>query len=129
MLDVDHFKKFNDTHGHECGDHVLTSIAKVLRGKSQEHAAIMAFRYGGEEMVLIAPNTPQERALEIAERLRVQISELVIDGLRVTVSIGVAGTPAQQPENGEALLKLADEALYAAKEGGRNQVRATPVAA
>jgi diguanylate cyclase (GGDEF)-like protein/PAS domain S-box-containing protein len=127
MLDVDHFKKFNDTHGHECGDHVLISIAKLLRGMSQVHASIMAFRYGGEEMVLIAPNVPQERAVEIAENLRIQIGELVIDGLRVTVSIGVAGTPAQQPDNGEALLKMADEALYEAKRAGRNRVCAAPV--
>jgi diguanylate cyclase (GGDEF)-like protein/PAS domain S-box-containing protein len=129
MLDVDHFKKFNDTNGHECGDHVLISIATLLRDLSKSHASIMAFRYGGEELVLIAPNMPQERALTIAEKVRIQISELVIDGLRVTVSIGVAGTPEQHPDNGEALLKLADEALYVAKEGGRNRVSGAAIKA
>jgi len=127
MLDVDHFKKFNDTHGHECGDHVLTSISKLLRDECKNAPGLLlAFRYGGEEIVLVAANTRQEAAFEIAEHLRQKIGELVIDGLRVTVSIGVAGTPAQNPPNGEALLKLSDEALYVAKKEGRNQVRAAP---
>jgi diguanylate cyclase (GGDEF)-like protein/PAS domain S-box-containing protein len=124
MIDVDHFKKFNDSHGHECGDHVLIAIAKVLRGHSTpSNSNVMAFRYGGEEMVLIAANTQQDEAAALAEKLRLMISELVIDGLHVTVSIGVAGTPAQSPTSGDALLKLADEALYDAKHDGRNQVR------
>lgn len=128
MLDVDHFKKFNDTHGHECGDHVLIAIAKVLRELSlNADSLVLAFRYGGEEMVVIAANAKQEQGAELAEKLRVQIGNLVIDGLRVNVSVGVAGTPAQNPESGEALLKLADEALYLAKEGGRNQVKTAPI--
>lgn len=130
MLDVDHFKKFNDTHGHECGDHVLVAIGEVLRTHAQScQALVIPFRYGGEELVVIAANTRQEAAAELAEQLRQNISELVIDGLRVTVSIGVAGTPAQAPANAEALLKRADEALYAAKQGGRNQVQTAPVSA
>ena len=128
MLDVDHFKKFNDTHGHECGDHVLISIAKLLLEQSKNSPGLlMPFRYGGEEIVLVAANTRQDAAAEIAESVRQQISELVIDGLRVNVSVGVAGTPEQSPPSGEALLKLADEALYVAKEGGRNQVRTAPI--
>jgi diguanylate cyclase (GGDEF)-like protein/PAS domain S-box-containing protein len=128
MLDVDHFKKFNDTHGHDCGDHVLIAIAKVLREQSQTaHSLVLAFRYGGEEMVVIAANARLADGAELAENLREKIGALVIDGLRVTVSIGVASTPEQSPENGEALLKLADEALYVAKKNGRNQVRTAPV--
>ena len=128
MLDVDHFKKFNDTHGHECGDHVLIAIGGVLRAQTQKaQALVIPFRYGGEELVVIAANTRQESAADLAEILRREISELVIDGLRVTVSIGVAGTPAQTPATADALLKLADEALYAAKEGGRNQVMTAPL--
>lgn len=128
MLDVDHFKKFNDTHGHECGDHVLVAIAKVLRKHAQlTQNVVMAFRYGGEEMVVVAANANQAEGARLAERLRIEIGELLIDGLRVTVSIGVASTPDQSPENGEALLKLADLALYSAKEGGRNQVRTAPL--
>ena len=129
MLDVDFFKKFNDTHGHECGDHVLIAIAKVLREEAKNsQSLVMAFRYGGEEMVVIAANTKLAAGVELAERLRQEIGALVIDDLRVTVSIGVASTPEQTPESGEALLKLADEALYAAKAAGRNQVKAAPLA-
>ena len=127
MLDVDHFKKFNDTHGHECGDKVLISIAKLLRTSGPElHPAILPFRYGGEEMVIVAPHVTQAEAMLIAEKVRLMIADLVIEGLRVTVSVGVAGTPEQQPVSGESLLKMADEALYRAKEGGRNRVCGTP---
>jgi diguanylate cyclase (GGDEF)-like protein len=98
-----------------------------LRSHAQScQALVMPFRYGGEELVVIAANTRQEAAAELAEEMRRQIGELMIDGLRVTVSIGVAGTPAQAPASAEALLKLADEALYAAKQGGRNQVQTAP---
>ena len=125
MLDVDHFKKFNDTHGHECGDHVLIALGRVLNDLAKtEEGLIIPFRYGGEELVVIATNTGQEDAALLAEKIRSIIGDLVIDGLRVAVSVGVAGTPAQNPASAEALLKLADEALYQAKAGGRNQVRA-----
>jgi diguanylate cyclase (GGDEF)-like protein len=124
MIDVDHFKKFNDAYGHECGDQVLIAIAKVLRGQSTPaNSNVMAFRYGGEEMVLIAANTQQDEAAKLAEKVRLTVADLVIEGLRVTVSVGVAGTPAHSPKGGEALLKLADDALYDAKHDGRNQVR------
>lgn len=127
MLDVDHFKRFNDTHGHECGDHVLVAIARVLRRHAQAtQSMVMPFRYGGEEMVVIAANLGQSDGCRLAETLRVEIGELLIDGLRVTVSIGVASTPEQSPDSGEALLKLADQALYVAKAGGRNRVCAAP---
>lgn len=128
MLDVDHFKRFNDTHGHECGDHVLVAIAKVLRRHAQAtQSMVMPFRYGGEEMVVIAANANQTDGCRLAETLRVEIGDLLIDGLRVTVSIGVASTPEQSPDSGEALLKLADQALYVAKAGGRNRVSAAPI--
>lgn len=126
MLDVDHFKKFNDTHGHECGDRVLSSIGAVL--KAAARPAAIPCRYGGEEMVLVMPGVMQEKAAELAESLRLRIAALVIEGLQVTVSIGVAGCPGHDVGSGEALLKLADEALYAAKEHGRNQVRVAPAA-
>ena len=107
---------------------MLIAIAGLLREQAQTPSAlIMPFRYGGEELVIIAANTRQETAVEMAEQIRQKIGELIIDGLRVTVSIGVAGTPAQSPANGEQLLKMADDALYTAKENGRNQVRAAPL--
>jgi diguanylate cyclase (GGDEF)-like protein/PAS domain S-box-containing protein len=121
MLDVDHFKKFNDTHGHECGDHVLEAIGKVL--KSMSSATLVPCRYGGEEMVLVLPGMEQAKAVEIAEVIRRNISELVIDGLKVTVSIGVAGLPGHAADDADALVKLADNALYQAKKEGRNLVR------
>lgn len=122
MLDIDHFKKFNDTHGHECGDHVLEAIGKVLG--SIISPSVIPCRYGGEEMVIIMPGQIQGVAVNLAEDIRKKIAQLVIDGLNVTVSIGVAGCPGHEVDSGDALVKLADEALYAAKEGGRNQVRA-----
>jgi diguanylate cyclase (GGDEF)-like protein len=126
MIDIDHFKKFNDTHGHDCGDNVLRAIGGVL--KSAEDAAVIPCRYGGEEMVILMEGYVQEKAAELADRIRQQIAALIIDGLQVTASIGVAGCPGHPVDSGEALLKLADEALYRAKESGRNRVcQAEPV--
>ena len=122
MLDIDHFKKFNDTHGHDCGDRVLIALGAVL--KAAASAAVIPCRYGGEEMIIVMPGLTQDKGVELAESLRLKIAALVIDGLQVTVSIGVAGCPGHKVASGEALVKLADEALYAAKENGRNQVRA-----
>lgn len=128
MLDIDHFKRFNDTHGHECGDRVLIAIGAVLLGIVSP--SVIPCRYGGEEMVVIMPGSGQEKAVELAERVRLLIAELVIDGLRVTVSIGAAGCPGHAVEDADALVKLADSALYVAKEGGRNRVcAAEPTAA
>ena len=120
MLDVDHFKKFNDTHGHDCGDRVLQSIGSVL--KNIETKGCIACRYGGEELIVIFPDLHQDAAIVIADHIRQQIEALIIDGLRVTVSIGVAGSPPQVCDTPEEILKLADEALYVAKENGRNRV-------
>jgi diguanylate cyclase (GGDEF)-like protein len=121
MIDVDHFKKFNDTHGHDCGDRVLSALGGVLR--SLAPPSVIPCRYGGEEMIIVMPGLLQASAADAAETVRQRISELVIDGLKVTVSIGVAGCPGHEVEDGDALVKLADDALYDAKEGGRNQVR------
>lgn len=121
MIDVDKFKKFNDTHGHECGDRVLSAIGGVL--KAVTRPAVIPCRYGGEEMVVVMPGLTQNKAYELAESLRLKIADLEIDGLKVTVSIGVAGVPGHEVADGEALVKLADSALYVAKANGRNQVR------
>ncbi|MEH6459407.1 diguanylate cyclase [Chitinimonas sp. JJ19] len=124
MLDVDHFKRFNDTHGHEAGDLVLRHIAqfmqKSLRGSD------LACRFGGEEFTLIMPETTPENAQAKCEELREQVSLLTIRlGGKplpaVTISMGIASTP-QHGERAEELIQAADAALYQAKHHGRNRV-------
>lgn len=121
MLDVDHFKRFNDEHGHEMGDQVLKVIAATLKGALRNHD--VACRYGGEEFFAILPSTPQSGAYAVAERLRKDVEDVVIEGLKVTVSIGVATFPNVGLDSPEALAQAADGALYQAKNSGRNRVR------
>jgi diguanylate cyclase (GGDEF)-like protein len=124
MLDVDHFKKFNDTYGHEAGDSVLREVAEVFRQGVRAEDVIC--RYGGEEFVIILPDASPEAALQRAETIRSRTSQLRLRfrsaALReVTISIGVATFP-QSGSTLEEMLRAADRALYAAKHGGRNQV-------
>lgn len=124
MLDVDHFKKFNDTFGHEAGDAVLREVAETLRQAVRSEDIVC--RYGGEEFVAILPELSLEGALDRAELLRRMVSEIRTryrgDGLReVTISIGVAMYP-QTCETLEQILRAADRALYEAKHQGRNRV-------
>ncbi len=120
MIDVDHFKRFNDQHGHPAGDEVLRRMAQVLLANSRE--TDLAARYGGEEFCVILPPGPMERAVEQAERLRQAISSTKVHfegiDLHVTASLGVAQLTAG--EGGPAVIKRADEALYASKGAGRN---------
>lgn len=120
MFDVDHFKKFNDTYGHDQGDRVLQAIGVAMK----EHFRKTDFpcRYGGEEFCVIMPSTSMDGAYIAAERFREKIEALVIDGLKVTVSIGLSCYPKHGQTNGEALLKTADGALYEGKKAGRNRV-------
>ncbi|MBF0293639.1 MAG: diguanylate cyclase [Magnetococcales bacterium] len=120
MLDVDHFKRFNDEHGHDQGDRVLQAIAGVMR--SHFRSVDYPCRYGGEEFCVIMPSTGVAGVLRSAERLRESVAKLVINGLNVTVSIGVAIFPDEGRAGADALVKAADQALYAAKKGGRNRV-------
>ncbi|MBD9515996.1 diguanylate cyclase [Pseudomonas sp. PDM22] len=119
-VDIDHFKRVNDTWGHDAGDEALRRIAAVLRDSSR--AGDLACRAGGEEFVLLLPQTSLETATGIAERIRetVALTQIPQVGL-VTLSIGVAdlGALAVTPE---AVLKLADQRLYSAKQSGRNRV-------
>jgi len=123
FVDVDHFKTVNDTHGHPAGDAVLMIIAERLRRASRSDDAIG--RWGGEEFLLLLPNTPGPVAALVAERARAAIASepVTAEGvaLSVTVSIGVC-TIVDAAQTGEALVKGADEALYAAKSAGRNRV-------
>ncbi|MBF0183486.1 MAG: diguanylate cyclase [Magnetococcales bacterium] len=120
MLDVDHFKRFNDQHGHDQGDRVLQAVARVMHNTCRDVDS--PCRYGGEEFCLILPSTALEGADRMAERLRYNVEQHRVDGLQVTISIGVAVFPLVG-ETAESLKKLADEALYQAKHAGRNCYR------
>ncbi|MBF0284903.1 MAG: diguanylate cyclase [Magnetococcales bacterium] len=121
LFDVDHFKRFNDEHGHEQGDRVLQAVGKVMRDHFRKVDA--PCRYGGEEFCAIMPSTGIPGAQLTAERLRQKIEAMVVDGLKVTISIGVAVLPHSGADTPEEMLKMSDDALYAAKRGGRNQVK------
>lgn len=129
ILDLDHFKGLNDTYGHDAGDYVLREMAEVVRRKGVREKDLFA-RYGGEEFVVLLPETGLNSAYHIAERLRglIEGHAFVYDGqpLKVTASLGAADLRAGV-RCGTDLFKHADEALYAAKKGGRNQVQLFPV--
>lgn len=124
LVDVDHFKRINDTHGHPYGDDVLVTVAKLLRKLVRRMDAVG--RMGGEEFFIVMPNTSQEMATAVAERIRsgVETEKFAAEEKRVkvTVSIGVACFPTAELRNKNALLKAVDEALYTAKKTGRNRV-------
>ncbi len=128
MMDIDHFKKVNDTWGHQFGDVVIRETSGVAR-RTLRDVDVLA-RYGGEEIIALLPETPLEEAWRVAERVRqgVEAMRLVCrtvepaQTVKFTVSIGVATYPGHDIESGQGLLQLADECLYAAKQNGRNQV-------
>ncbi|MBF0445133.1 MAG: diguanylate cyclase [Magnetococcales bacterium] len=121
FFDVDHFKTFNDKYGHDQGDRVLQAIAKTMN----EHFRNVDFccRYGGEEFCVIMPNTVAPGIGEAAERFRQKIEDMRVDGLQVTVSIGIVIYPhSGQLDDVDSVIQAADMAMYQAKKGGRNQV-------
>jgi diguanylate cyclase (GGDEF)-like protein len=124
MIDIDHFKKINDTYGHQNGDQVLVAVADTFRTSLRVYD--IPARYGGEEFVLSLPDTPHEDAVMVAERLRKTIETLEfsgeLTGLKTTVSMGVATYPDNATNSAPELIKAADEALYRAKNAGRNRV-------
>ncbi len=124
LFDIDHFKRFNDTHGHQTGDLVLRQFADLLRDNTRK--ADICCRYGGEEMAIILPATEIEEAALLADKLCGRIRRNLFQGaggeeLRVTSSIGVAGFNARQDVPGD-VVAAADEMLYQAKENGRDRV-------
>ncbi len=124
MMDVDHFKRFNDTHGHEAGDEVLRAIARLLG--QQIRGSDVASRIGGEELLVLLPGAGADGARKRADELRAAIALLEVAHLGadvgpVTISIGVATFP-EHGERADALLRAADDALYRAKRAGRNRV-------
>lgn len=120
MLDVDHFKSYNDSFGHRAGDDVLRTIATILRSEVREHDLVA--RYGGEEFVLLLPSTSSEAAVEVAERLRKSIAKGMWNAMPLTASFGVATTDPSHSISAEDLVAQADEALYLSKNTGRNRV-------
>lgn len=125
IFDLDHFKKLNDTYGHDAGDFVLKELAKIIRSYGVRELDIFA-RYGGEEFVILLPKTNLKQSFEIAERLRklIENHQFIYENKRlpVTASIGVADYR-QGVLTGTDLFKRADSAVYKAKNGGRNQVQ------
>jgi diguanylate cyclase (GGDEF)-like protein len=120
MIDADHFKAFNDTHGHQAGDQVLVGIA-ICISDSVKRASDCAARYGGEEFAVLLPGIPGAEAMQIAETLRTKVLSWSGDENACTVSIGVACTVPNATTAWTDLVNAADKALYAAKAAGRNR--------
>ncbi len=120
ILDLDHFKQVNDTHGHPVGDRVLAGVAKVMRDLVR--SSDVAARYGGEELALILPHTGLSSAAVLADRLRVAVEHATFGdtGVHVTASLGLACLADLVDKSPAGLITAADAALYAAKSGGRN---------
>jgi diguanylate cyclase (GGDEF)-like protein len=129
ILDVDDFKVYNDTHGHPAGDSVLAEVARLVRQHTR--STDVAFRYGGEELAVILPETSIDDAVAVMERVRERIclhefpGKDVMPKGRVTVSVGVARCP-DHGRDPQTLIQAADQALYAAKHAGKDTVRVAP---
>ncbi len=122
LIDIDHFKKINDTSGHLAGDYILSEVARIILRQAREHVD-QVFRYGGEEIAIILHRTSSNGALGFAERIRKKIEQSIFrfDGqqIKTTVSVGIAHLNGHQDPT--SLIQDADRALYKAKESGRNQ--------
>lgn len=123
MFDIDHFKRVNDTYGHQCGDSVIQRVADVVREHTRE--ADIAGRYGGEEFAVLMPDTDKHGGAMFAERLRAAVEALDVmhegESIRCTISLGVADMVGPIDDY-KTLIERADQALYASKENGRNRV-------
>ena len=133
MVDIDHFKLYNDQYGHLAGDECLKKVAAAMQSCLRRPADLLA-RYGGEEFVALLPDTNQSGALQLANHARRMVQKLAIPHAAspvaeaVTVSLGVASAIPQQGQDAASLVETADKALYRAKNNGRNQVAAGPSA-
>jgi len=125
LIDLDHFKQINDTLGHMVGDECLKLVAKALKSVDLRSTDTLA-RFGGEEFVVILPNTHLDNAMQIAEKTRAAIKSIdfIVDSKRpvLQASIGVASTLPAHGDDPETLLTSADRALYEAKDAGRNRI-------
>ena len=123
LIDIDYFKRFNDSYGHQAGDEALKAVANAL--KSAKRSSDRIYRYGGEEILMLMPKTSEQEALLVGERIRQAIESMALPsegspfGL-LTTSVGVADSPI---DNWSEMVERADKALYAAKDSGRNKVQ------
>ena len=129
MIDIDHFKRINDTFGHQIGDSVLKEISQIISSKLRKEIDTVA-RWGGEEFIVLLPETKNKDAVHLALRILNTISEHKFSDItffdeQITVSIGIAGLPEPSIDNEEKLIQAADKALYEAKENGRNRIEVT----
>jgi len=125
ILDIDKFKSINDTYGHDVGDIALKELSRTIKDRTRESDVVS--RFGGEEFVILLPETSLEQAKKLAEDLRSSVEKIEInlpdnEKLKFTISLGVAEVKVESGENLEKAIKNADEALYIAKETGRNKV-------
>lgn len=130
MIDIDHFKNVNDTYGHLCGDAVLQETAKRMQTSLRPYDSVG--RYGGEEFLIVVPRSDLQSSLGVAERIRKSIAEKPIPSpggdIQITVSLGIAATSGSNRFETQQLLQMADDALYRAKQNGRNRSEsATPL--
>ena len=131
LIDVDHFKLVNDTYGHQNGDMVLAAVAETLQVELRRYD--MAARYGGEEFAMVLPDTSLQHGCAVAERLRQSVHLITfpppMENLAVTISQGIAALPSPRISSVDALIKAADDALYRAKQNGRNRIEKMPLTA
>ncbi len=131
MMDVDHFKHFNDTYGHEAGDHVLKEFGHLLQNQVRE--SDIACRFGGEEFTLILPEADCDTASDIGNRIRSAVMDLqLVVGRQPLGRVTISGGIAVFPEDGDTIQQLlarSDEALYDAKKNGRNRIEGSCAAA
>lgn len=122
MLDIDHFKQINDTHGHSAGDDVLKAVAASIKGQLRN--VDMVFRFGGEEFLILLSNTGREAAAMVGERLRfaAQANDFLADGKLIELTVSLGCSTLLPGESAESLLRRADSALYVAKREGRNRL-------
>ncbi len=124
MVDIDHFKKVNDTFGHTEGDQILCKISSLLKSSVRKKDTIA--RYGGEEFILILPEAALQQSFVIAERIRQLVENTLFEvgraHVHLTLSMGISNFPSHRVKSKEELIKMADQALYEAKRGGRNKV-------
>ena len=123
IIDIDFFKKINDTYGHSCGDYVLREVAFLIKNNFRQTDTV--FRYGGEEFVVLLTETPQQTACVPLERLRklIENNKFLFNNQEIKVTISIGTTSKTDFENAQSMFDLADKALYEAKNNGRNQTR------